>query len=38
MYWGKYVQHDNNRDGMGQYGRQHDAHGLGMASDFLAWP
>jgi len=19
MYWGKYVQHDNNRDGMGQY-------------------
>ena len=19
MYWGKYVQHDNNRDGMGQF-------------------
>jgi len=19
MYWGKYVAHDNNRDGMGQY-------------------
>ncbi len=23
MYWGKYVQHDNNRDGMGQYPEDH---------------
>jgi len=23
MYWGKYVAHDNNRDGMGQYSEAH---------------
>ena len=26
MYWGKYVQHDNNRDGMGQFLKLHAEH------------
>ena len=31
MYWGKYVQHDNNRDGMGQYPEAHAEHHRGHA-------
>ncbi len=41
MYWGKYVQHDNNRDGMGQFlelTQAHHAGGARLASDGAARP
>ena len=34
MYWGKYVQHDNNRDGMGQF---LEAHAGGDEGRTLEW-